>query len=140
EPFQPGPQPDVGGRGVLRLEPADAFNRTGDREVRRFEQELPGEQRAVAFALGKGALGHGRSVWSRSVSAIDRNPRRATLTRLLPMADQYLPSAIESPPVVVSNRGPVTFEPHDAGRFEAQRGAVGLLKKLAGASFWEEAS
>ena len=58
EPFQPRPQPDVGGWGVLRLKPADAFDGPRDRKIRRFEQELPGEQRAVAFALGKGALGH----------------------------------------------------------------------------------
>ena len=31
------------------------------------------------------------------------------------MADPYLPSAIESPLVVVSNRGPVTFERNEAG-------------------------
>src|SRR5438093_10807029 len=56
------------------------------------------------------------------------------------MADAYLPSAIESPLVVVSNRGPVTFERNEAGGFEAQRGAGGLVTTLAGVFCRDEAT
>jgi trehalose 6-phosphate synthase len=56
------------------------------------------------------------------------------------MADPDLPPAIESPLVVVSNRGPVTFERNEAGGFEAQRGAGGLVTTLAGVFYRDEAT
>src|SRR5256885_12981553 len=84
ERVQPGPQPDVSGGGVLGLEPTDALDPTGDREVRPFEQELPREQRAVAFALGKGAFGHAAECRVAFGLSSAGTLEDATLARLLP--------------------------------------------------------
>ena len=56
------------------------------------------------------------------------------------MAKPSVPPAIESPLVIASNRGPVTFEPDGAGGFEAQRGAGGLVTTLSGVFYRDEAT
>src|SRR5262249_58598615 len=56
------------------------------------------------------------------------------------MADTVFPPAIESPLVVVSNRGPVTFERSDTGGFRAERGAGGLVTTLSGVFYRDEAT
>src|SRR5262249_9033074 len=56
------------------------------------------------------------------------------------MADTSFPPAIESPLVVVSNRGPVTFERSDTGGFRAERGAGGLVTTLSGVFYRDEAT
>jgi len=117
------------------LDPADAFDGPRDREVRTFEQELPGEQRAVPLTLREGALGHAAESRGAGAGTPEEQPRYTA-----PMADPYLPPAIESPLVVVSNRGPVTFERNEAGGFEAQRGAGGLVTTLAGVFYRDEAT
>jgi hypothetical protein len=42
EPGDPGPQPDISGRGVLRLQPTDLLDRLDDRSLRALEQQLAG--------------------------------------------------------------------------------------------------
>jgi trehalose 6-phosphate synthase len=49
-------------------------------------------------------------------------------------------SAIESPIVVVSNRGPVSFERTPDGSFVAERGAGGLVTALSGVFYRDEAT
>ena len=56
------------------------------------------------------------------------------------MAKPSVPPAIESPLVIASNRGPVTFEPDGAGGFEPQRGAGGLVTTLSGVFYRDEAT
>jgi trehalose 6-phosphate synthase len=56
------------------------------------------------------------------------------------MADTDFPPAIESPLVVVSNRGPVTFERSATGGFQAERGAGGLVTTLSGVFYRDEAT
>lgn len=56
------------------------------------------------------------------------------------MAKPSVPPAIESPLVIASNRGPVTFEPDGAGGFKAQRGAGGLVTTLSGVFYRDEAT
>jgi trehalose 6-phosphate synthase len=56
------------------------------------------------------------------------------------MADTFLPPAIESPLVVVSNRGPVTFERSETGGFRAERGAGGLVTTLSGVFYRDAAT
>ena len=58
EARESGPQPDVAGRCVLRLQPTDLLHRLLDAERRSFEEELAGEQRAIQGALGQDPLGH----------------------------------------------------------------------------------
>ena len=53
-----GPQPDIAGRGVLRLQPADLLHGLLDAERRPCEKELAGEQRSIQGALGQDPLGH----------------------------------------------------------------------------------
>jgi trehalose 6-phosphate synthase len=48
--------------------------------------------------------------------------------------------AIESPLVVASNRGPVSFHRKDDGEFESQRGSGGLVTALAGVLFEADAT
>jgi hypothetical protein len=50
EVAQPGPQPDVARRRVLRLEAAHLLDRLGDRQLHPLEEQLSGEQRAVVRA------------------------------------------------------------------------------------------
>jgi trehalose 6-phosphate synthase len=56
------------------------------------------------------------------------------------MADTVFPPAIESPLVVVSNRGPVTFERSGTGGFQVERGAGGLVTTLSGVFYRDEAT
>ena len=51
EVLEPAPRADVAGRGVLRLEAGDRFERLGQRQTGPLEEELPGEERAVEAAL-----------------------------------------------------------------------------------------
>ncbi|MFI5054963.1 MAG: hypothetical protein ACHQAW_01015, partial [Actinomycetota bacterium] len=46
--------------------------------------------------------------------------------------------AIESPLVVASNRGPVTFLPDESGQLEPRRNTGGIVKPLAGVFSAEE--
>jgi len=46
--------------------------------------------------------------------------------------------AIESPLVVASNRGPVTFLPDEAGQLDPGRNTGGIVKPLAGVFSAEE--
>ena len=62
EAGEPGPQPDVARRRVLRLEPADLLDGVLERDRRAFEQQLAGEQRAVEGAAGQDAFGHGSPI------------------------------------------------------------------------------
>jgi trehalose 6-phosphate synthase len=50
------------------------------------------------------------------------------------------PSALESPLVVASNRGPITFDRADDGTLRPDRGTGGLVTALAGALFESDAT
>ena len=54
------------------------------------------------------------------------------------MTRRPFPPALESPLVVASNRGPVTFQPDEAGQLEPRRNVGGLVKTLAGVLSSEE--
>ena len=56
------------------------------------------------------------------------------------MVDRNVPAAIESPLVVASNRGPVTYEPDEAGQLEPRRGMGGLVTVLSGVFYRDEAT
>jgi hypothetical protein len=59
EALEPRPEPDVRRGRVLRLDPADPFQRAGQRRLRPLEQELPREQRPVQLPFGeRPKLGH----------------------------------------------------------------------------------
>ena len=62
EAFEPRPQPDVGGRRVLRLHPAHPLDRPRERRARALQQHLPSQQGAVRSAFGQRPLGHRRSL------------------------------------------------------------------------------
>ena len=66
------PESDVGGRRVLSLDPAHPLDRARQRQVRRLEQQLPREQRAVQLAPGQETLGrwHGRQRYSRLMEIV----------------------------------------------------------------------
>ena len=53
EALEPCPEPHVHQRCVLRLDPADALERTGDGRLRALEQQLPREQCPVQLTLGQ---------------------------------------------------------------------------------------
>ena len=73
EAFEPRPQPDVGGRRVLRLHPAHPLDRPRERRARALQQHLPSQQGAVQLAFGQRPLGHRRSLRSRrSVTIVRR--------------------------------------------------------------------
>ena len=55
------------------------------------------------------------------------------------MTDIRVASAIESPVVVASNRGPISFERADDGGFVANRGAGGLVTALSGVFYRDDA-
>jgi trehalose 6-phosphate synthase len=55
------------------------------------------------------------------------------------MAHQQ-PAAIESPLVVASNRGPVSFQRNEDGGFTGERGSGGLVTALAGVLFESDAT
>jgi hypothetical protein len=57
ETLQPGPEPDIGGRGELRLQPGDTLERRDDAQPGALQQLLPGEARAVQLALRQDPLG-----------------------------------------------------------------------------------
>src|SRR4029077_17974619 len=76
---------------------------------------------------------------NRQVPIGTRWPRRR-IPRLRGMGKPALPPAIESPLVIASNRGPVTFERDATGGFEAQRGAGGLVTTLSGVFYRDEAT
>src|SRR5687767_1141857 len=69
ELLEPRPDPDVHGRRVLRLDPADALERAGERRAGALEKELARQQGAVQLALREDALGdHSRRRSSSTVS------------------------------------------------------------------------
>ena len=49
-------------------------------------------------------------------------------------------SAMESPVVVASNRGPVSFEHNEQGKLEGRRGSGGLVTALSGVFFRDDAT
>ncbi|MEP6757817.1 MAG: trehalose-6-phosphate synthase [Actinomycetota bacterium] len=51
-----------------------------------------------------------------------------------------LPTALESPLVVASNRGPVSFQRNDEGELVGERGSGGLVTALAGVLFESDAT
>jgi len=51
-----------------------------------------------------------------------------------------LPAALESPLVVASNRGPVSFQRNDEGALVGERGSGGLVTALAGVLFESDAT
>src|SRR5207247_6864364 len=112
-----GSEPRSGGRGRAldrgELRPAARRSRLGRRPSGRwcFVPRLP-PRRARSLAPPVGL-----SFWETPKS----NPGRLPI-----MADPYMPPAIESPLVVVSNRRPVTFQRNEAGGLEAERGGGGL--------------
>src|SRR6185503_7739710 len=62
EVAQPGPQPDIAGGRVLRLEAAHLLDRLWDRELRALEEQLSGEQGTVQGAPRQDRLGHRRRI------------------------------------------------------------------------------
>ena len=56
------------------------------------------------------------------------------------MAARAKPSAMESPVVVASNRGPVSYARDDRGRLVPSKGAGGLVTALSGVFFHEDAT
>ena len=67
EAVQPRPQPDVGGRGELRLQPGDPLEGGHDAEAHALQEQLPSERRAVQLALRQDALGHASTLARMSV-------------------------------------------------------------------------
>jgi hypothetical protein len=60
EPLEPRPEADVHRRRVLRLEAADALERTRKRLAAALQQQLASEHRAIELALREHPLGADR--------------------------------------------------------------------------------
>src|SRR4029450_194784 len=78
---QPRPQPDVGGRGGLGLQPGDLLERGLQGKRRPLQQQLAREQRAVQLAGGQDALAHAKSVPRRSSTPGGGGIRRSAAPR-----------------------------------------------------------
>ena len=98
------PQPDVAGRRVLVLDPADRLERGRDREVVALEEALPGEERAVQVGGRQDALGHD------PILATDSQPRP-------PRARPRRPVFFRRP----TNARPATLPPESGGAHEGRR-------------------
>jgi hypothetical protein len=69
EAVEPRPQPDVHRRRVLRLQPTDALQGTGQRHAQPLEQQLARQQGAVELAPGERAGGQGRNRYATTRAA-----------------------------------------------------------------------